>query len=134
MLTQSALCLQGPPFPEHQWLEGCPRQGWCGPAGRLLGKFSVWGGAAAKAHLLTQLPLGPSCQGREGAGSAWGCWVLEGQACALGAQGSTEPSRGVRGETPAGCLGILFFPFQPAGAEEPGPDRLPTAPVKGLVP
>ncbi|KAM9690330.1 alanine aminotransferase 1 isoform 5-T6 [Dama dama] len=37
------------PFPEHEWLEGCPQQSW----GRLPVKFSVWAGAAAQGLLAT---------------------------------------------------------------------------------
>lgn len=71
--SQSAQCPQGLPFPEHQWLEGCPTRGRA--RGRLLVKFSVWGGAAAQGPPATRLPLVPCCQGAGGAGSAWG-WAL----------------------------------------------------------
>lgn len=70
-LTQSARWWPGPLSLSSTGCRGVPSR--AGRAGeRLQVKFSVWGSAAAKVHLLARLLREPCCQGVGGPGAAWG--------------------------------------------------------------
>lgn len=138
LLFLSVPSLQGPPFSKHQWLEGCPT--WGRARGRLLVKFSVWGGAAAHGPPAITLPLGPCCQEAGQAGSAWG-WALINQCSCLGTRGAVQRagrpewqrsgSRVDRCEVRGQLPGLLLSPLQPAGARFPSghsPARGPADP------
>lgn len=127
--------------PKHQWLEGCPT--WGRARGRLLVKFSVWGGAAAHGPPATTLPLGPCCQEAGQAGSAWG-WALINRCSCLGARGAVQRAgrpewqrsgSGVdRCEVRSQLPGLLLSPLRPAGARLPSGHSPARGPADPLMP